>query len=193
MFLNVPFDAAYESLFVALVGTLTCIGMKPHCVLEVNETGEGRLARIFDLMRTCRTSIHDLTRVGAPARFNMPFELGLACALRLMEPAEYELVVFDAKPFRLDRTLSDYKGRDPLIHHNRVTGIVSCIYDAFQNLSGPRVRDIRQALRSLETSAREAKHEFGTSSLFRPAIFRSLVADATNIALQRGFIPLQAP
>jgi hypothetical protein len=69
VFLNVPFDAAYESLFVALVGTLVFLGQKPHCVLEVRESGDGRLARIFALMRVCGTSIHDLSRIGRPVRF----------------------------------------------------------------------------------------------------------------------------
>ena len=87
VFLNVPFDRAYESLFVALVGTLVFVRMRPRCVLEVRETGEGRLARIFELMRSCRVSIHDLTRAGTPSRFNMPFELGLAYALKLFHPA----------------------------------------------------------------------------------------------------------
>lgn len=89
VFINVPFDRSYESLFVTLVGTLVFLGQEPHCVLEVREKGEGRLTRIVDLMRMCRLSIHDLSRVGMPARFNMPFELGLACALKLGDPANY--------------------------------------------------------------------------------------------------------
>jgi len=87
VFLNVPFDTAYEPLFITLVGTLIFLKQEPHCVLEVREQGDGRLSRIFELMRRCRQSIHDLSRAGTPARFNMPFELGLACALRLAIPA----------------------------------------------------------------------------------------------------------
>ena len=50
VFINAPFDKSYESLFVTLVGALVFLGQEPHCVLEVPEKGEGRLARIFDLM-----------------------------------------------------------------------------------------------------------------------------------------------
>jgi hypothetical protein len=57
IFLNVPFDAAYDSQFVTLLGTLILLGKDPHCVLEVREQGAGRLTRIFDLMRQCRMSI----------------------------------------------------------------------------------------------------------------------------------------
>src|SRR5215213_6502999 len=113
VFINVPFDAVYETLFVALVGTLIFLGQEPHCVLEVPEKGDGRLQRILDLMRQCRISVHDLSRVGAPVRFNMPFELGLACALKLEHPSIYDVFVLDAVEYRLDKTLSDYKGRDP--------------------------------------------------------------------------------
>ncbi len=86
VFVNVPFDATYEPLFVTLVGTLVFLGQKPRCVLEVREKGDGRLIRILDLMRTCRMSVHDLSRTGTPVRFNMPFELGLASALKLQHP-----------------------------------------------------------------------------------------------------------
>jgi len=79
VFINAPFDRAYESLFVTAVGLLTFLDYEAHCVLEVRETGEGRLQRIYELMRTCRISLHDMSRIGAPVRFNMPFELGLAC------------------------------------------------------------------------------------------------------------------
>lgn len=84
VFLNVPYDTGYQPLFVTLVTSLVCLGQKPRSVIEIREQGDGRLRRIFDLMRACRVSIHDLSRVGRPARFNMPFELGLACALRLI-------------------------------------------------------------------------------------------------------------
>jgi hypothetical protein len=84
VFLNIPFDTSYEPLFIALISALVAIGRTPRCVLEVPEQGEGRLRRIFDLIRRCHVSVHDLSRVGLPVRFNMPFELGLAFALRRM-------------------------------------------------------------------------------------------------------------
>ena len=81
VFLNVPFDESYERLFVALIVSLIAIGRKPRCVLELPEQGQGRLARLIGLIGLCPVSIHDLSRVGLPVRFNMPFELGMAVAL----------------------------------------------------------------------------------------------------------------
>lgn len=60
VFLNVPFDRAYEPFFVTLVSALISLGQTPRCVLEVRERGQGRLARIYELLRSCGVSIHDL-------------------------------------------------------------------------------------------------------------------------------------
>ena len=133
VFINAPFDGAYEPLFVTLIGMITFLDYKPHCVLEVRETGEGRLQCIYDLMRTCRISIHDMSRIGAPVRFNMPFELGLACSLKLAAPQQYDVIVLDSEPHRMDRRLSDFKGRDLFIHHGTCDGMIEAILDAFQS------------------------------------------------------------
>lgn len=186
VFINAPFDDSYESLFVTLVGTLLFLGQTPHCVLEVREQGDGRLARIYELMRSCRVSMHDMSRVGTPVRFNMPFELGMASALKLAAPAKYEVVVLDAKPYRMDRLFSDYKGRDASIHHGTVDGMIACLLDTFP--SGIAPADVRRAIRALRDSVNAMKAEMKSRSLFRPALFRSLTFLARSIARTRGFI-----
>ena len=188
VFVNVPFDATYEPLFVTLVGTLVFLGQQPHCVLEVRERGDGRLIRILDLMRTCRMSVHDLSRTGTPVRFNMPFELGLACALKLQHPTDYEVFVLDAIQFRLDRTLSDYKGRDPLVHGGTCHGMLASLLDTFQTDVPDAPHEFRRAGLVLRKSAALMKNRDKHSSLFRPSLFRELVAVATKIASERSFI-----
>jgi hypothetical protein len=187
VFINVPFDAAYEPLFVALVGTLVFLGQEPHCVLEVPEKGDGRLRRILDLIRVCRTSVHDMSRVGTPVRFNMPFELGLAYALKLEQPAAYDVFVLDAVNHRLDLTLSDYKGRDTLIHHGTASGVVGCLLDTFRTDIADAPAEFRRAVRLLQKSANVMKRDLRAQSLFRASIFRRLVAVATEIAIDREF------
>jgi hypothetical protein len=187
IFLNVPFDARYERLFVTLVGTLVCLGQKPRCVLEIVEGGQGRLVRIFDLIQQCRTSVHDLSRVNMPVRFNMPFELGLAVALKLVGN-EHQVVVLDAKPYRLDRVLSDYKGRDPLIHHNRSGDLVRCLLDVVEVSSRPSGGELRSVSRVLSRSAARIRHDLHTETLFTPTGFRALLVAATDVAVRRGHI-----
>src|SRR6266581_9443556 len=66
-----------------------------------------RLERIRELLTRCRFSFHDLSRVelsnGTP-RFNMPFELGLA--VETSHRQEHQWFVLEARPFRLQRSLS---------------------------------------------------------------------------------------
>ncbi len=186
VFLNVPYDSSYEPFFATLVCTLVSLGQKPHCVLEVREHGQGRLARIYDLLESCGVSIHDLSRAGRTTRFNMPFELGLACSFGLAG-GPHEVLVLDTVPYRLDRTLSDYKGRDPLLYHGRVDGLVDCIADVFQTGSGPSSKVLKEEARILRKNARELAKEYG-GTLFRPAAFRALVSASIQQARTRGLI-----
>jgi hypothetical protein len=188
VFLNVPFDAGYETLFVTLVGSLIFLGQKPRCVLEVRESGDGRLRRIFELIRECAMSVHDLSRIGTPVRFNMPFELGLACSLRLLPGQSHEVVVLEAKDWRLDRTLSDYKGRDPLIHHNRCDDLITCLLDVVTAPSMPDAADLRRSAATLRKTAVVIKRRLRTPTLFRPSAFRAIGEAATEIALDAGYI-----
>jgi len=132
-------------------------------------------------------SIHDVSRTGMPVRFNMPFELGLACAIKLGQPAEYEVFVLDSKPYRIDRTLSDYKGRDPLIHGGTSDGMVACLLDTFDTNVTSSLQ-FRRAASILRKSSEVMKQQLGSTSLFRPSLFRLLVAAASEIARDRGFI-----
>lgn len=186
VFLNVPFDPAYQSFFVTLVSAIVSLGQIPRCVLEVRESGQGRLARIYELLRSCEVSIHDLCRTGQPARFNMPFEMGLACSLALAG-GPHDVVVLDTVPYRLDRTLSDYKGRDPLIYHHRVDNLIDCMADVFQVAQEPTPNILKAEARILRKSAREIARQYG-GTIFRPVAFRALVAAAIARAKSQGLI-----
>jgi hypothetical protein len=133
-------------------------------------------------------SIHDLSRTGTPVRFNMPFELGLACALKVANPTAYEVFVLDSRPYRMDRTLSDYKGRDPLIHNGTCDGMLTSVLDAFHPAVVHTTTEFRTAMRVLRKSAQLIKRDLKAASLFRPALFYMLVAVATDIAIKRGLI-----
>jgi hypothetical protein len=118
VFLNVPFDLSYQPLFLAIITTLISIGYYPRCVLEIAETGQGRLHRIIKHLESCKFSIHDLSRVSTPPRYNMPFELGLAYSIRKysVQPSQYCFIILESKPHRFIKTLSDMSAYDPHIH-----------------------------------------------------------------------------
>jgi hypothetical protein len=181
VFINAPFDRVYEPLFITLVGMITFLEYKPRCVLEVRETGEGRLQRIFELMQSCRISLHDMSRIGTPTRFNMPFELGLACSLKLREPNRYEVLVLDSTEYRLDRRLSDYKGRDLFVHRATHDGMVAALLDAFQS-QNHNVSAFRSAARKLRSSVATIKRDARTLTIFHPYLFPRITNAAADIA-----------
>jgi hypothetical protein len=86
-FLNLPYDEKFKDLFLAYIAGVSAFGLVPRATLEI-PGGKRRLDRILQLIRDCRFSIHDLSRVeldhsNPPTpRFNMPFELGLTVGSR---------------------------------------------------------------------------------------------------------------
>src|SRR5206468_4098569 len=117
----------------------------------------------------------------------MPFELGLACSLKLADPGSYELIVFDSKPYRMDRRLSDYKGRDLYIHRGTTTGKIPALLDAFQS-PALDASALREALHELHTWAERAKRNVRATTIFHPHLFSSLVKAATKVAADYGLL-----
>lgn len=188
VFLNVPFDSSYEPLFIALICTLITIGRSPRCVLELPELGQGRLNRLVDLIQSCPISIHDLSRVGSPVRFNMPFELGLAVAMRRFLPS-HSFIILEGKRFRLQKTLSDLNGFDPGIHNCSRTGIISCVLSALGSRYGnPTLLQVKQLATEVWKTACTLKKEHNRSSIYSRAIFIELVEVATLLAARQGLI-----
>ncbi|MBM3296514.1 MAG: hypothetical protein FJY83_02835 [Candidatus Aminicenantes bacterium] len=191
VFLNVPFDARYEPLFLALIASLISIGRKPWCVLEIPEHGQGRLKRIVEHIRACRVSLHDLSRVGPPPRFNMPFELGLAYAQKiyLKSARDHSIVLLESVRHRLAKTLSDMAGFDPVIHMNSPRRVISGILDSLgTGASDPAVPDVYRLWKQLMKAARQLKKSSGQDDIYSRSLFRKLVAASTELSVRCGFI-----
>lgn len=194
VFLNVPFDRRYERPFVALVAGLTGIGRRPRCVLEIADSGQGRLTRIIDLIRECPSSIHDLCRIGvsptAPRvpRFNMPFELGLACATARLTNS-HRFFVLEERAYRIQKSLSDLNGHDPHIHGGTVDGVLNGVLGFFGSSAGdPTFAKLRRLHDLVWERAVEIRDGHGVETLFSPAVFRQTVLMATSIARNKGLI-----
>jgi hypothetical protein len=188
VFLNVPFDKGYEPLFVALISALVSLGRVPHCVLEIPEHGAGRLARIFRLIRSCPVSMHDLSRVGQPVRFNMPFELGLAIALFRIE-GRPKFIMLESKQHRLQKTLSDVNGFDPGIHDSRAKGIISCSLSLLGKPHGnPDAEKVFRIQRQLWKIVPSLKRRSGRTDIYSRLIFAELIEAAATLAKREGLI-----
>lgn len=188
VFMNVPFDKGYERQFVALIAALLALGRKPRCVLEFSERGEGRLHRIQKHLESCRISIHDLSRVGVPVRFNMPFELGLACGLA-RDKVPHDFIILEKEPHRLDKTLSDIKGHDPYIHKGSKKEIINCILDALgSSANNPEPTKVYRLSDTLWKVATELKRKTGRDKLYSRSMFHSLVSAGLELAVDDELI-----
>lgn len=188
VFINIPFDKSYERSFVALISALLAIGRIPRSVLCMSESGQGRLERIQSHLESCRVSIHDLSRTGLPARFNMPFELGLACNLaRYRKPHSY--IIFEKKKHRLNITLSDIRGRDEKIHNGSMISMIHGVYDVLASESGnPEILEVHKMAIELWKYATQLKKELNLENLYSRYTFLLLVSAGTQLAQRRGFI-----
>jgi len=190
VFLNCPFDPQYEDLFLALIAGVTGLGLTPRCVLEIPPT-RARLDRLVALIEQCSSSIHDLSRVELSSRaprlprFNMPFELGLAVALSL-SGARHRWYLFEARPYRLQATLSDVNGFDPHVHHGTATGVLRALTDAFvRRRAQPSVAQLARAHRALRAFWADLRRRERVS-LFSPRAFRDVVVASARIAERLG-------
>jgi hypothetical protein len=177
VFINVPFDLEYREMYVALVAGLVGLGFRPRGVLEILPNKD-RLARLREVIRECGSSVHDLSRVelsdGYP-RFNMPFELGLFAG------SSDAFFLLDSEPHRLQRTLSDLNGRDPLIHSGKPRALLARLRDAY-GIRGRRPSlDKLWALFALVSKAADAL-ETEQGSLFGRMAFEELVVSAQKLA-----------
>ncbi|MGA8075732.1 MAG: hypothetical protein WB995_19815, partial [Candidatus Acidiferrales bacterium] len=191
VFLNIPYDEKFERLFLAYVCGVTAFGLIPRAALEIPSSTR-RLDRILDLLKTCRYSIHDLSRVELDLhrpptpRFNMPFELGLAVAhAGILTGLKHEWYVCEAVGRRLSKSLSDLDGTDPQIHGGVVDGVFKALTNIFvrQNRqpSVPQMRTVyREVLKQLPILTLHA----GAQSLYSARMFRDIRVIASDFADQ---------
>ncbi len=185
MFLNLPYDSKFRSLYLAYIAGLVHLGFVPHVTLELSG-GKRRLDKIFEQIQTCRYSLHDVSHVGLdrkpPAttpRFNMPFELGLAVAWQNLNPDIHTWFVFEAEAFRIQKSLSDLNGTDPQIHGGTASGVLRELSNIFKRPNGqPTVPEMMGTFRTISRMSTQILAEAGTSSLFEPRAFRVLCYEA---------------
>ncbi len=189
-FLNVPYDERYEKLYLAFIAGLCGFGLIPRATVEIAGSPR-RLDRIVSLIRSCRYSFHDLSRVEldrtppSTPRFNMPFELGLAIALSKSRPQVHQWFVFESVSHRLNKSLSDLDGSDPYIHGETSDGVLRALTNALSRTDKrPTLRELREVYEDLGAGAWKIKRDWG-GSLIEARPFADLVILAGEFARQR--------
>ena len=127
IFINCPFDSDYQPILEAILFCVVDCGLSPRIATERADSGEVRLNKIVELIRTCRYSIHDLSRVQAKeggefARLNMPFELGIDYGFAKSSGGKLKskklLVIAEAR-YKYQVALSDIAGWDIQTHDGK--------------------------------------------------------------------------
>lgn len=186
-FLNIPYDKQFENLCLAYIVGLTAFGFVPLATLGFPRDAR-RLERIFDLIRRCNVSVHDLSRIQldqksprAP-RFNMPFELGLAVAWAILNPQRHAWIGCDSVEHRPLKSISDLNGTDFHIHHGRVAGVFSALCSAFVSRpQGRSVPEMMRVYRLLRKTISDFQRDAGTKDLFHARIFKELTVAAARL------------
>jgi hypothetical protein len=181
VFLNIPYDKGFRTLYLAYIVGLVHLGFEPRATLGL-PGGTRRLDKIIEEIQRSRYSIHDLSRTGvdrnppfATPRFNMPFELGLVVTWAKLNPQNHSWFLFEAKPYRIQKSLSDMNGTDPHVHDGLVLGVMRELNNAFERPHNqPTVPEMMSAYRVVSRLSARIVEDSGAKSLFEAKAFRSL-------------------
>ncbi len=115
----------------------------------------------------------------------MPFELGLACAIREMGRT-HQFHIFDSKPHQLQVHLSDINGVDPKIHGAKPDGVIKAVLDILDKPGGaPSAKQVMELYVELSRLVPLLKDEHKRTDLLGKRIYGELVALGTEIAQGR--------
>ena len=187
VFLNIPYDQEFQTLYIAYIVGLYQLGLTPFLTSGI-PGGERRLDRILALIQSCRYSIHDLSRVElsvtppATPRFNMPLELGITITWAKMYPKRHTWFLWESINRRIQKSMSDLDGTDPHIHSGTVVGVLSELRNAFVRDGAPSIQEMLVAYSVVESSVHDILESAGTNNLYAAATFRELCLLALGAA-----------
>jgi len=137
VFINCPFDQDYRPLFEAIIFTVLDCGFQPRCALEIEDSGQVRMEKIFHLIANSKLAINDLCRVDLDSttnlpRFNMPLELGIffgAQRFGQRRQKEKRCLILDRERYRYRAFISDIAGQDVREHGNEPARAIRIVRD----------------------------------------------------------------
>jgi hypothetical protein len=200
VFLNIPYDEEFRSLYIAYIVGLYQLGLVPHLASEI-PGGDRRLNRIFKRIQSCRYSIHDLSRAElsvaplATPRFNMALELGMTITWEILNPDQHTWFVWESEPYRLQRSASDLNGTDPYIHGGTVEGVLRELCNAFRTGSTPSVPEMLEVYRFVDNNLTAILLRNGTRNPYDRSVFKEVcwLSETLTDFLRQTRPPAQKP
>jgi hypothetical protein len=133
-----------QHLFNAMLFAVHDCGFIVRCALEAEDASQVRIDKIYNIIRTCRYGIHDISRTeldetsGYP-RFNMPLELGVFLGAKefgINEQKRKNCLILDKEPYRYQQFISDIAGQDIQAHNNSPEEIIKVVRNWLRTASG---------------------------------------------------------
>jgi hypothetical protein len=186
VFLNIPYDVEFSSLYIAYIVGLCQLDMVPHIASEI-PGGKRRLDRIFELIRSCRYSIHDLSRVevsaapSAAPRFNMPLELGMTITWEMLNPDQHTWFVWESESYRLQRSASDLNGTDANIHDGKPEGVLRELCNALRRDRAPSVPQMQMVYGLVHSALNSLLIRNATRNPYSRSVFLDLCSLSRNL------------
>lgn len=126
VFINCPFDEEYKLLLRPMLFTLVYVGLFPRLASEKSDSLEQRIEKILRLIKECKYSIHDLSRLRSAkanefSRLNMPFELGVDYGCRRIAKDHLRTkrsLILEKTRYDIQKAFSDLNGVDIKCHNN---------------------------------------------------------------------------
>jgi hypothetical protein len=142
VFVNCPFDDEYSDTFRALIFTIHACGFRPRSAREIDDGGEARIEKLYNLIKDCRYGIHDISRTELDKnnlpRFNMPLELGIFMGAKRFGSRlqkDKRLLIFDTEKYRYQKFISDIAGMDIHAHNADAECAITETRDWLANVS----------------------------------------------------------
>ena len=147
IFINCPFDKEYKPMLRALLFTVVYCGFEPRIASERSDSLEVRLDKIKGLIEESRYSIHDISRMealdkGELPRFNMPFEIGIDLGCRVFgdgQVSEKRCLILEKERHRYAKALSDLAGVDISAHNLDPEELVSEVREWIRVAIGEKI------------------------------------------------------
>ena len=143
VFINCPFDAQFKPILQAIIFAVIDCGFVVRCSLEIDDSSEVRIDKIYRLMGECKFGIHDISRTELDRktrlpRFNMPFELGVFLGAKRFgnkKQREKSCLILDKEPYRYQSFISDIGGQDIRPHNGNPTTAIARVRDFLNSTS----------------------------------------------------------
>ena len=144
VFINCPFDKDYTLLLKPLTFTLCFLDFTPVLSQTVS-SGNIRVNQIKQHIRSCKYSIHDLSRShpirqGELPRFNIPYELGIdigAIEYGMGRLKTKKILILEKDRYHYLKVLSDIGGQDIENHDDDALTLVTKVRNwVSTNLTG---------------------------------------------------------